>query len=764
MGSYLAWLYRARLAQVREPVRTVALLEARAVASNDRKLFMALQDPDNLDWRQAQEERFGQLERVGIPEFGWKVAGEPQWGEVALEPGGAQIEVTYRFTVENPLPQGPTLVMLRVPQFYRQIGGDWVRALPNLVDYWGRWQVERREYITVGYYRRDADIVEPLIPLLDSLVERLCYQASCPAQVVVAFQVSADSLVPSRLHFNFSSNHITLDVASPHLWGVPADAASRNEFYRAVQTHLARGLLEYRLARQQRAYPLYQTVEQWQLARLGLRGPLITPEMTRTLAAQLQAGAWLPLDAVSLSSPSSAADSLDKIITPLGIAFVQEYLGDQAVLELLSQPARTMLGEALAAKTDEPLDELDLAWWKYLRAQAGLPVADTAPPKGQVTLGCQSNVYGTVIWNVHTDGTSRQRIASDVSDFAWSPDGQYLAFISAENFVVAVVDENGQSVPTPPLQGTRLGWLPDNRLWVGGIEGIGSASPLPSSGAVVVDLDRAQMATLAGVDHLWSPDGQRVAYLSWPNLALWVADSNGHNARQMMRGWRLLLSFLPSGHPATRAAMGYLMTWSPDSRYLALADQTAADSGVRVGQMLWIANVVNNSSRTLISEDALASRLFGLPELTVEIDNLAWSPVGDEIAIVTHWLDVASVALLDVETGDVRAQARMTWAGVVAEIEWSADGNYLVIQGRTAKLAAPAQSLLIWNRQSGAVQAVPGKAWSWSPDGKWLAVLQDSGVLLVTPDLAAMHWLESPNCSRLMWRPCGTTATGCPTS
>lgn len=752
-GGYLAWLYRTRLKQVSEPVRAVALLEARAVASNDRELFLALQDPDNPDWRRAQEERFGQLEQVGIPEFGWQVAGEPHWSDVALEPGGAQIEATYRFTVENPLPQGPTLVVLRVPQFYRQVGRDWVRALPNLVDYWGRWQVEQREHVTVGYYRRDADIIEPLIPLLDSVVERLCYQVSCPAQVVVTFQVSADSLVPSRLHFNFSSNHLTLDVASPHLWGVPADAASRNEFYRAIQTHLARGLLEYGLGRQQRAHPFYRTVEQWQLADLGLQGPLITPAMTRTLAAQLQAGVWVPLDAISLLFPLSAADSLSEIIAPLSVVFVQQYLGDKAVFDLLS--IRLMLGEALARMSDRPIDQLNVAWWKYLRAQAGLPVADIAPPKGQVTLRCQSDVYGTAIWDIHTDGTGRQRIASDVSDFAWSPDGKYLAFISADNFVVTVVDENGRDVSAPSLQGSRLGWLPDNRLWVGGTEGVGSASSLLSNGAVVADLDSGEMTSLAGVDHLWSPDGQRVAYLSWPNLALWAADSNGHNARQMMRGWRLLLSFSPTGRATARVATGYLLAWSPDSRYLALAGQAAADAGLLVKQTLQIADVVNNSTRTLISADDLLARLFERPGMTGEIDNLAWSPVGDEIAIATHWKDTSKVALLDAKNGVIRAQAQMAWRGSPPQMEWSPTGSYLVIQD--------AASIIVWNRQSGIYQAVPGKAWGWSPDGKWLAVLQDSGVLLVTPDLAAMHWLESPNCSRVIWRPCGTTASSCPT-
>jgi hypothetical protein len=67
-----------------------------------------------------QDSRFGRLERVGLPEFGWAATGaQPQPGTVALEPGGARLDVTYRFSVTQPLPGGATFVTLRVPQYYK---------------------------------------------------------------------------------------------------------------------------------------------------------------------------------------------------------------------------------------------------------------------------------------------------------------------------------------------------------------------------------------------------------------------------------------------------------------------------------------------------------------------------------------------------------------------------------------------------------------------------------------------------------------------
>ncbi len=42
----------------------------------------------------------------------------------------------------------------------------------------------------------------------------------------------------------------------------------------------------------------------------------------------------------------------------------------------------------------------------------------------------------------------------------------------------------------------------------------------------------------------------------------------------------------------------------------------------------------------------------------------------------------------------------------------------------------------------------------WLADGQWLAVPQrPSGMLLVTPDLSEMHWLNTPASFSVAWRP-----------
>jgi hypothetical protein len=60
----------------------------------------------------------------------------------------------------------------------------------------------------------------------------------------------------------------------------------------------------------------------------------------------------------------------------------------------------------------------------------------------------------------------------------------------------------------------------------------------------------------------------------------------------------------------------------------------------------------------------------------------------------------------------------------------------------------------ILNVVTGQVVTLPSHGFDWSPDGRWLAVTQDGGgVLLVTADLLAMSGLDTPECSSVAWRP-----------
>jgi hypothetical protein len=165
--TYLTWAYHVNLSRVREQVQPIAALEAQAIASDDRDLFLALQDPEDLAWRSMQAQRFARLERVGLPEFGWQATNTcPGSGDITLEPDGARLDVTYRLSVAQPMPDGPTSVAVRVSQFYKSTPSGWVRARASVLRPTSgvQWQ-----NLTATYWQPDADLFEPMTCRLDEM-------------------------------------------------------------------------------------------------------------------------------------------------------------------------------------------------------------------------------------------------------------------------------------------------------------------------------------------------------------------------------------------------------------------------------------------------------------------------------------------------------------------------------------------------------------------------------------------------------------------
>jgi hypothetical protein len=103
---------------------------------------------------------------------------------VSLEPEGARLDVTHRFSVTQPMPGGATTITLCVPQYYKQTPSGWVRAMPG-PDFWGAWRKLNGKHVVVIFPQRDASVVEPLVPRLDEVMQRLCGPLDCPAMLLV---------------------------------------------------------------------------------------------------------------------------------------------------------------------------------------------------------------------------------------------------------------------------------------------------------------------------------------------------------------------------------------------------------------------------------------------------------------------------------------------------------------------------------------------------------------------------------------------------
>ncbi len=417
LAGYVAWTYHQQLGQVTAPVQQVARAELQAVAADDQVAFMALQDPGDQAWRTLQERTFGRLERVGLPEYGWLAMGvPPQIGRVSLEPGGALVQVTYQFSVTQPMPGEPTTVTLQIPAFYKATASGWVHAMPT-ADLWGPERTQTGQHVLVLYHQLDAGIVEPMIPHLDDVSARLCASLPCPSQVSVVFDnsvslrrgfFSGNGLTnsnrsrqdffsgnglgnPNGSRQDFSGGNgqgntprldrgslggdgpVTLRLPSPYVMALPTDANSRDVVYRVFESQLARTLVLQALGRNLYTNRLASlAIAQWELARVGLIGSFITPSNINALAAKLESGVSQPLATIPLGSTSSRIDTSGQAFMSFALAFLEQTVGNGTVERLIPAIGTSAtLGEAIQTALEVDPGTFEEAWQSYLKEAAG---------------------------------------------------------------------------------------------------------------------------------------------------------------------------------------------------------------------------------------------------------------------------------------------------------------------------------------------------------------------------------------------------------
>ena len=325
----------------------------------------------------------------------------------------------------------------------------------------------------------------------------------------------------------------------------------------------------------------------------------------------------------------------------------------------------------------------------WLARRAAGPLASSQPAPVEPSSGGRIAYVGGDgnIYTIAPDGSDRQVVTSDqpagneaYNTLTWSLDGQ-LAFAS--------VDDQGSALFTAQADGSRR-----TRVYSGG-------------------------PNVAPFYLYWSPDGQRIAFLSpsqGGSLSLWMAKGRqADSARSIAQG-------SPS-----------YFSWSPDSRSLLSHIGGAQNSS-------------GDAHLSVLQSDPSGST--ELPDVPGDFQAPAWSPDGRRFLVVRQGVNRFDELVL--ATGDDRqvlADTRAsTRTGMV--FAWSPRGDQIAFSVVSSSADSLYDNVVVLDpdhKTSRVIAQGPIVAFFWSPDGERLAVLRaDISRLGPQGRLSPARWNPSP--------------------
>ena len=274
------------------------------------------------------------------------------------------------------------------------------------------------------------------------------------------------------------------------------------------------------------------------------------------------------------------------------------------------------------------------------------------------------------IYVMDGDGRNQRRVTVNPSGDlrpAWSPDGKKIAFVSnrrnKDHLQIWVIDADGKNPVrlTDGLWDDNPDWSPDGKTIVYDAHLHADEHHVAPAGITVMDADgnNKRLLTREGAHPTWSPDSNRIAFISGRNrkfAQIYVMDADGQNQLQLTHD------------PAHKR----LPSWSHDGKRIAY----------QCNHVIWVVDSDGENPRQL-------TKINGDEQAT-------WSPQSDAIAFQSSRKDcVLGIYLVDATNGAVNAlqcdpefwNSAPDWL-YPGELSVSPQGNRVTMWGRLKKVAS----------------------------------------------------------------------------
>ena len=335
-------------------------------------------------------------------------------------------------------------------------------------------------------------------------------------------------------------------------------------------------------------------------------------------------------------------------------------------------------GNNIVNITSHPFTPADLPTWSPKRSQIGYitnTIITQPPPPNPLQVYMMNLAKESV--TALTSGGAEERIP-----LAWHPDGHKILFVMLNPVGrpgpdwsdIFVMDNNGENIinlTQTPEEEAHASWSPDgeqivfDRLLKKG-EAIGDFE----SAIFVMEADGQNPQRLTfepGLNFapVWSPDGNRIAFLSYRNGALRIhtMDINGQNVQQVTHH---------------RRKFDAAPVWSPDGRWIAfMSGDSQADLGQQVDWGLYVTDPQGHHEN-LITRFKLTN-LSGLAWYRP-----AWSPDSQHLIYAVEEQNSAGLMKIRIDEKvptPLKTDELMNWSSPV----WSAGGDNLLFSAREAR-------------------------------------------------------------------------------